>query len=144
MSAKTLYRSAAVLFVLFATGHTFGFLRFKPPTAAALAVHDAMTNVHFQVGHASFTYGGFFTFFGLYITLYLLFSSFLSWQLAAMADDAPRSARRLAWAFCGVQVAGLILSLIYFAAPPAVMSGLLVVCLGWAALKVGVVSMAAS
>lgn len=50
MKAIMLYRIASVLLVLFAAGHTFGFLKFKPPTAEGLAVRDAMNNVHFQVG----------------------------------------------------------------------------------------------
>jgi hypothetical protein len=135
MSAKSLYRSSAVLFVLFAAGHTLGFLRFRPTNPDALAVRDAMTNVHFQVGHASFTYGGFYTGFGLYIMLYMLFSAVLSWQLGNLALSAPQSIRSLSWIFFGVQVAGLVLSLVYFSAAPAVFSGLVAACLGWGALK---------
>jgi hypothetical protein len=135
MSARSLYRSSAVLFVLFAAGHTFGFLRFRPTSPDALAVRDAMTNVHFRVGHASFTYGGFYTGFGLYITLYMLFSALLSWQLGDLAMSAPQSVRTLSWIFFGVQVAGLILSMVYFSAAPAVLSGLVAAFLGWSALK---------
>jgi len=47
-----------VLFVLFAAGHTFGFLNFKPPTAEGLAVRDAMNNLHFG---ADLSYGAFYT-----------------------------------------------------------------------------------
>ncbi len=82
MNAKVLYRIAAVMYLLFAAGHTFGFLGFRPPTAEALAVRDAMTNVHFQVGHASYSYGGFYVGFGLYVTAYLLFSAFVAWHLS--------------------------------------------------------------
>jgi len=35
MSATLLYRMAAVLFVLFAVGHTYGFLTLRPPSAEA-------------------------------------------------------------------------------------------------------------
>jgi len=42
MKAVTLYRIASVLLVLFAAGHTFGFLKFKPSSAEGLAVRDAM------------------------------------------------------------------------------------------------------
>ena len=135
MSARTLYRSASVLFVLFAVGHTFGFLRFRPPSPEALAVREAMTNVHFQVGHATFTYGGFYTGFGLYITLYMLFSAVLAWQLGDMAMNAPQSVKTLGWTFFGVQIAGLILSLAYFSVGPALLSGVVAACLGGAALN---------
>ena len=119
MNAKTLYRIAAVLFFLFGLGHTFGFLAFKPPTPEALAVRDAMMNVHFQVGHASFSYGGFYVGFGLYVTTYLLFSAFLAWHLSGLAENLPNAIGALGWVFCGVQVASTILSLIYFSVGPA-------------------------
>ncbi len=137
MNARVLYRIAAVMFVLFAAGHTFGFLSFRPPTAEALAVRDAMTNVHFQVGHASFSYGGFYTGFGLYVTAYMLFSAFVAWHLSGLAGASPEAAGPLGWVFCAVQVAGLVLTLIYFSIQPAVLSGILVACLGWAASRIG-------
>ena len=40
ISAK-LYRTAAIVFLLFAAGHTFGFLTLTPPTSEAIAVRDA-------------------------------------------------------------------------------------------------------
>jgi hypothetical protein len=42
MSATILFRIASVVFLLFALGHTVGFLSFKPPTAEGLAVRTAM------------------------------------------------------------------------------------------------------
>jgi len=109
------------LLVLFAAGHTFGFLKFKPPTPEGLAVRDAMRTVHFPVGGKSFSYGGFYTGFGLFVTAYLLFSAFLAWHLGALAATNHQSIGALGWAFSGVQVASLILSWIYFAPPPTVL-----------------------
>ena len=74
MKAKLFYRIAAVLFVLFAAGHTFGFLKFKPPTPEGIAVRDSMKNVHFRVEGRDYSYGGFYDGFGWYISAYLLFS----------------------------------------------------------------------
>jgi hypothetical protein len=131
--AKLLFRIASVLLVLFAAGHTFGFLRFKPPSPEAQVVRHAMDSVRFQAGRGNFSYGGFYTGFGLYITVYLLFAAFLAWHLGSFAGTNPRAIRPLAWAFFAVQVVSLVLSLIYFSAAPAAMSALLAVCLGWAA-----------
>jgi hypothetical protein len=78
MNATLLYRIASALLVLFAVGHTIGFLRLKPPTPEAAAVYDAMHKVHFQVGGSSFSYGGFYIGFGLFVTAYLLFSAYLA------------------------------------------------------------------
>lgn len=133
MKPVTLYRIASVLLVLFAAGHTFGFLKFKPATAEGLAVRDAMNNVHFQVGGSTFSYGGFYTGFGLYISLYLLFSAFLAWHLGTVASKSPQAIGALGWVFCAVQVVSLVLSWKYFSAPPAVFSAVIAICLGWAA-----------
>jgi hypothetical protein len=109
MSARTLYRIAAVLFLLFAVGHTLGFLSFKPPTAEALAVRDAMNTVHFEVGRTSFSYGGFYVGFGLNATVYLIFSAFLAWHLGNIAGARPAAIGTLGWIFFATQIAGLAL-----------------------------------
>ena len=74
MKPSLWFRIAAVLLFFFALGHTVGFLRFRPATADGRAVLDAMNSVHFRVGSGSFSYGGFYVGFGLFVTSYLLFS----------------------------------------------------------------------
>jgi hypothetical protein len=136
MNARRLYRIVAAIFVLFAAGHTIGFLGFKPPTPEAVAVRDAMAAVHFPVGHSSFSYGGFYVGFGLYVTLYLLFSAYLAWHLSAMAGSLPQAVGKLGWIFCGVQIVSLVLCVTYFSVVPATLAAVLVGCLGWAARMV--------
>jgi hypothetical protein len=126
MKSKFLYRAASVLFVLFAAGHTFGFLNFRPPTAEAVAVRDAMDRVHFVGNHS---YGGFYIGLGLYATVYLLFSAFLAWQLGTLSARAPQAARPLGWTLFAVQLASLALAYLYFGAPPMVFSALTAICL---------------
>ena len=67
MTATLLYRIAAVVLLLFAAGHTFGFLKFQPPTPEGVAVRDAMDNVQFKLGSRSYTYGDFYRGFGLFV-----------------------------------------------------------------------------
>jgi hypothetical protein len=128
-----LYRAASVLFIVFAAGHTFGFLNFKPPTAEGVAVRDAMNNVHFG---ANLSYGALYAGFGLYVTLYLLFSAFLAWHLGRLASRLPQAIGALGWAFFAVQLASIALSCVYIAAPPAVFSALVAACLGCAMWQV--------
>jgi hypothetical protein len=135
MKATLLYRVAAVLLILFATGHTIGFLSFTPPTPEGVAVRDAMNNVHFQVRNHTYTYGNFYRGFGLYATAYLLFSAFLAWQLGSLAVKYPQAVRPLGWMLSIVQIASLILSAIYFSPPPMIFSALLAACLGLAAWR---------
>jgi hypothetical protein len=133
MKATLLYRIAALVFVLFAAGHTLGFLKFKAPTPEGRAVREAMSNVHFLFGKSVRSFADFYVGFGLYVTAYLLFSAFLSWHLGNLAASDPQAIGALGWVFFVVQVASLALSLIYFAAPPALTSAVVAACLGWAA-----------
>jgi hypothetical protein len=132
MKATLLYRIASALFILFAAGHTFGFLSFKPASPEGLAVRDAMNTVHFHMNGSSFTYGGFYTGFGLYATVYLLFSAFLAWHLGDLARSNPSAIGALAWVFVAAQVASLVLSWRYFLLPPVILSALVAACLAWA------------
>jgi hypothetical protein len=133
MRARSLYRIAAVFFVLFAAGHTFGFLSFLPHSADGRAVFDAMNKVHFQERGATFSYGAFYRGFGLSCTVSMILSAFLSWHLGELAQKLPQAIGVLAWAFFAAQVAGFALSLIYFSVGPAMFSVVLMICLGWAA-----------
>jgi hypothetical protein len=133
MKATVLYRIACVLLILFAVGHTVGFLTFKAPSPEARAVWDTMNNVHFHVRSGSFSYGDFYIGFGLFVSAYMLFSAFLAWHLGALAGKNPQAIGALGWALFAVQVASLVLSWIYFSAPPVVFSALVAACVGWAA-----------
>ncbi len=138
MSATALYRIAAVLLVLFAIGHTFGFLHFKPPTPRAAAVRQEMSDVRFPVRGGSASFGDFYVGFGLSITAYLLFAAFLTWHLGGLARSIPRAIGALGWAFCALQVASTAVSWVLIAPPPAVLFAVLAVCTGWAAGQVRV------
>src|SRR5262249_61851785 len=107
MKATLLYRIAAVLLILFAAAHTFGFLSFTPPTPEGVAVRDAMNNVHFQVKNHSYSYGNFYRGFGLFATAYLLFASFLAWHLCGMAEEQSATSRAPAWGGFSLQPGGV-------------------------------------
>jgi len=128
-----LYRVASVVFVLFAAGHTFGFLNFKPPTPEAAAVRESMMRVHFHVGASTFSYGGFYVGFGLTITAYLLLAALLTWHLGGVARTAPGTIGALGCGFFALQLVCLVLCWVYFSAVPAALSAFLAVCLGSAA-----------
>ena len=137
MKAAILYRIASVIFVLFAAGHTVGFLTLVPPSPEARAVYEGMSSVHFQLRGESFSYGGFYRGFGLSITVTLLFSAFLAWYLGTLAGSNPQAIGWLGWAFTLVQVISIVLSWKYFATGPAIFAAVVAICLGWAAWLVG-------
>lgn len=136
MTATLLYRIAAVLLILFAAAHTFGSLNFTPPTPEAVAVRDAMNNVHFQVKGSSYSYGNFYKGLTFSVTAYLLFLASLSWHMGGIAAKRPETIGALGWLFCALHVATLAIAWIYIAAAPAISSGLVGVCLGLAAWRV--------
>jgi hypothetical protein len=134
MKGTTLYRIAAVIFLVFALGHTYGFLSLRAPSTEGRAVFDGMNTVQFVVHGRTYSYGGFYRGFGLSCTMSMLFSAFLAWQLGELARSAPRAINATAWAFAAFQLSGVIFSVMYFGPAPAVFSALQVIILGWAAV----------
>ena len=136
MRAAAWFRAAAVVMLLFAVGHTYGFLAFRPDTAEGRAVWGAMNSVRFSVGSTTFSYGGFYTGFGLFISAFELFCIWLAWTLGSMARSGEMAARRIAWGMFVLQCFGTVLSLRYFSLGPVVLSVLAAVCFLMGALSV--------
>ena len=126
--ARWLYRIAAIVLVLFAAGHTAGFLTFKPPSDAGLAVREAMHGATFQLDGRSYTYEGFYKGFGLFVTAEMLFAAFVAWYLGAHPGNGA-----LGWALAALQAASLVLSVIYFFPVTWIFSAVILVCVAWAA-----------
>jgi|ERR1700693_2916585 len=136
MKATWLYRIAAILLVLFATGHTIGFLKFVPPTPEGKAVMESMNTVTL-LPSAPYTYGGFYRGFGLLVTVYFLFAAFVAWHLGELARKLPAAAGSLPRVFFFLQFVGLALTWRYFPRPPIVFSALTTLCAGGAAFLMG-------
>jgi hypothetical protein len=133
--AKLFYRIAAILFLLFAAGHTVGFLTFRPTTADALAVLDGMKGVRFDFGGTSDTWNGFYTGFGLFASAYLLFSVFLAWRLSYATGAEAAITRTIAWILFAVQIANVAVCLRYFGSVQAVFAAACAVAVGLAAMQ---------
>lgn len=133
MAATWLYRVALILFVLFALGHTYGFLSFRPSSPEGRAVYESMSSVGLVESGPSYTYGGFNRGFGLSATVSMLFWAFLCWYLGELARANPAAIGALGWAFLAVQVAGAVLSFLYFGPPAMVLSLLVALLVGAAA-----------
>jgi len=128
MRASLLYRIASVLLVLFAAGHTLAF-RQVDPSWRADAVVESMKATHFQVQGMSRTYWGFFTGFGLFVSVLLVFAAVLSWQLGGMPREILRTIPMTRWGFGLCFVAITFLSWQYFFIVPLVFSGVIAICL---------------
>jgi hypothetical protein len=129
------FRVTAGLMLLFAAGHTFGFLTFDAGTAEGRAVLAAMNSTHFSVGGSTFSYGEFYLGFGLTISAVQLFEAWLAWQLGSMARRDVRDARTIAWGMVVLQVVGFGLSWRYFSLVPAALSLVTAVTLAMGAVS---------
>ena len=130
MKATIFFRITAVLFLLFAAGHTFGFLSFKPPTQEAQAVLESMNNVHFTAEGKIFSYGGWYRGFGLSATASIIFEAFLAWYLGSMAKRGMQEVKAIGWALFVWQLPGLVLAWIYFGIEPMILSALVTILIG--------------
>ena len=132
MKAPILYRISSVLLLLFAAGHTFGF-RQNNPQWGADAVIGLMRSIHFDAQGFSRTYWDFFSAFGLFFSLFLLFAAVLAWLLAGLPPETLARVRSIAWALAISFAAVTALSWRYAFTTPIVFSALITVCLTAAA-----------
>ena len=136
MRAPALYRIAAVILLLFAAGHSFGFLQSDPQWGVG-ALLDPMRSIHFHVQGFNRSYWDFFAGFGWFVSVFLVFSAVLAWQLGGLRAESLAQMRVVAWAFaiCFLTVTALAWS--FFFAAPVIFSALISVCLARAAVISG-------
>src|SRR5713226_2558922 len=134
MKASLFYRIASVLLLLFAAGHPFGF-RQNNPEWGADAVLGLMRSIRFDAQGFTRTYWDFFSAFGLFFSVFLLFAAVLAWQLGSLTAETLARIRRIAWALAICFVAVTALSWRYAFTTPIVFSTMITVCLrkrwGW-------------
>ena len=128
MKASLFYRIASVLLVLFALGHTLGF-RQNNPAWGADAVLVLMRSVHFDALGFNRTYWDFFSAFGFFFSVFLVFAGVLSWQLSSLPAETLARIRGVAWALAICFVAVTALSWRFAFTIPIVFSTLITMCL---------------
>ena len=128
MKASVFYRIAAVLLVLFAVGHTVGF-RQSDPKWGVDALLGSMRSIHFDAQGFTRTYWHFFTAFGLFFSVFLVFAAVLAWLLGGLPPETLARVRSIAWALVICFVAVTALSWRYVFTTPIVFSILVTVCL---------------
>jgi hypothetical protein len=129
MKASVLYRIASVLLLLFAILHTLGFRQTIPEWGVG-SVIGSMRSIHFDAQGFNRTYWDFFSAFGLFFSVFLLFAAVLAWQLGGLpAGTLAPFMRHTAWALAISMVAVTALSWRYSFTTPMVFSTLITVCL---------------
>jgi hypothetical protein len=128
VKAPILYRIASILLLLFAAGHTFGF-RQNNPDWGADAVLSSMRSIRFDAQGFSRTYWDFFSAFGFFFSVFLVFAAILAWLLGGLPAEILRRVRSIAWTLAICFVAVTALSWRYAFTTPTVFSALITVCL---------------
>lgn len=136
MKPALLYRIAAGLLVLFAIGHTLGF-RQVDPSWGAEGVVAALKSHRFDVQGFSRTYWDFYTGFGLFVTVFLVFAAVLAWQLGSLPQNVLRAMSVVLWTLALSFVGVTFLSWRYFFVVPIAFSAVISLCLLLAAWVAG-------
>jgi hypothetical protein len=123
MSASLLYKISSGLLVLFAIGHTVGFRRVDPSWNVDDVV-NGMRSVSFGVQGLHRTYWDFFSGFGLFVSVFLVFAAILAWQFGSMSRERLSAIPIQRWSFAICFVFIAVLSWRYFFAAPGVLSTL--------------------
>ena len=131
MRPTLLLRIATFVNLLFAAGHTIGFLTFRPVSAEGQAARRALAAVFAENG-SQFSYMGFYKGFGLVCTLAMLLIAGWSWWLGDLAKSAPRTTLPPLVMLVLYQLGGLVLAALYFPLPAIVFSALLPILYGLA------------
>ncbi len=92
-----------------------------------------MRSVHFDAQGFTRTYWDFFSAFGLFFSVFLLFAAVLAWLLAGLPAETLPRVSAIAWALAICFVAITALSWRYAFTIPIVFSTLITVCLTAAA-----------
>src|SRR4051794_32023730 len=96
MKAPILYRTAAVLLLLFAAGHILGF-RESDPTWGVDTLVGSMRSIHFDIQGFSRTYWDFFVAAGFSVGVFYLFAAALAWQLGGLPAKTLAVMRVTVW-----------------------------------------------
>jgi hypothetical protein len=132
MKAFIFYRIAAVLLLLFAAGHIFGF-RQSDPVWGVDALLSSMRSIHFDVQGFNRTYWDLFQAAGFSIGVFYLFSAVLAWQLGGLPAATLALMRGTAWAFALCFAAITVVSWRYLFVLPIAFSAVITLCLTAAA-----------
>jgi hypothetical protein len=114
--------------VLFAFGHTLGFRN----TALKWGVDDlirGMKSIRFDAQGFSRSYWDFYTGFGLFVSVFLLFTAVVAWQLGGLSPEEARPFSAIAWALAAAYIVAAFLSWRYFFFAPLLCSGAIAVLL---------------
>ena len=114
--------------ILFRGRHTLGFRRVDPRWGVDSLIQQ-LRSTHFDAQGFNRSYWDFFTGFGFFVTILLLFAAIVSWQLGSLPKESLSSMSLITWGLAICFVVVTFLSYQYFFMVPVVFSGATAVCL---------------
>lgn len=138
MSSRMLLRIAAVIYALFALGHTMGAMfgdTHRGPRQAELFA--AMRAYTFDVQGITRSYWDFYRGFGFMVSVLLAFTAVLCWVLGDMSRTHPREARRVLVVLTGAMALTTWFSFVDFFAAPMVFSAIAMLILVGSVIALG-------
>jgi hypothetical protein len=136
VTPSLLYRIAAVLLVLYAAGHTFGFQHVDPRWGVDDLINRLRTTPFAVQGRPGRTYWGFILGFGYFCTVLMLFCALLAWQLGGLPTTTLATMPLATWGFAVAFAVATVVTWRYFFMAPIVFSFLVTLCLTAAAWMV--------
>lgn len=124
MKASIVYRVTAILLLLFAAAHGFGFTQHDPRWGVDALV-ASMQAFHFDVQGFNRSYWDFYLAGGYSTDVFVLFSAVLAWQLGGLPADTLRRLRVITWAFALCFAAVTAVAVTYLFIPPIVFSAVM-------------------
>jgi hypothetical protein len=135
VSPKVLYRTAAILLVVFASLHTLGFAQIDPTWGVDELISQLRAHTFLAQGQSR-SYWDFYIGFGYTVTGWQLFAAIVAWELSGSSAPLPL----IRWGVVGSMVLTTVLSWRYFFPAPLGFSLVITACLAWAAWRVRSVS----
>lgn len=136
MKPSVLYRVASVLLVVFAAGHTLGFVQTDPEWGVGPML-SSMQSTHFVVQGFTRTYWDFLLGAGFTVSSFYLFAAVLALELAALPARTRALMGATSWSFACCFAVITVLNWTYLFWSPIVLSFLITVCLLAAAWRSG-------
>ena len=124
MKASIVYRVTAVLLLLFAAAHGFGFTQHDPSWGADTLV-ASMQSLHFNVQGFDRSYWDFYLAGGYSTDVFVLFSALLAWQLGGLPAETLNRLRVITWAFALCFAAVTVVAFTYLFLPPIAFSAVM-------------------
>ena len=128
MKASLVYRITAVLLLLFAAGHTFGFNQVDPKWGVDNVV-TSMASQKFEISGFQRTFWDFYLAAGYMVSVFYVFAAILAWQLGSLPRETLARMGLTTWSFAIAFAAVVELAWTHLFLIPIIFSMVITLCL---------------